>query len=323
MYNLLCIGDPIIDTHVQIAEDCAECSVETMGTQKICFEYGAKIPIIDSFQDLGGNAPNVAAAAAKLGLTTTVIATVGDDANGRMAIEFLKKYKVGTELVTTQAGVATRYSIVLNYKTDRTILSYSEKKEYIWPEPIPATQWIYYTGLSEGYEVIQDKLVQFLDNHPTVRLAVNPGSYMLKYGLPRLSEILKRTDLLIVNLEEAQHILNTTLVEAKTPEALVRELAELGPSEVVLTDGARGAWATDAEEVWFQASFPIHVVAKTGAGDAFSAGYIAARLKNHDIQHALVWGTANSSGVIQAHGAHAGILDERSLQKMIEKFSAI
>lgn len=323
MLNLIAIGDPIIDTHVQIASDCDQCRVHEDGQKHLCFDYGAKIPIVDSFQALGGNAPNVAVAGVKLGLSSALISTIGSDSNGRMILEYLKKFGVSADLITVEHGANTRYSIILNYKTERTILSYSEKKKYIWPAPIPPAEWIYYTGLSEGFEAIQEKLVEHLAAHPTVKLAVNPGSYMLKYALPELREIVARADVLIINLEETEKILGKTREAEKTEAALIHELLALGAKEVVLTDGPRGAWAGSAEEIWFLPPYPVKVISKTGAGDAFSAAYLTARHAGHDIAHSLEWGTSNSCGVIQAHGPQAGLLNEAGIKKMMEKFSTI
>lgn len=324
MINLLAIGDPIIDTHVQIDDDCSECRVLIHSDQKkLCLDYGTKIPIIDSFQELGGNAPNVAVGATKLGLSSALVSTIGDDANGRMILEKLKHYGVTSDYITFDAGSKTRYSIVLNHRGERTILSYSDKKDYVWPAPVAATQWVYYTGMSEGFETVQNKLVEYLNKHQAAHLAVNPGSYMLKYALTALREIIARANVLIVNLEEAERILGTTLEKEKSVMALIHELCKLGPSEIALTDGERGAWAGTAEEVWQISPFPVKVVSKTGAGDAFSAGYLAARYYGHDFEHALLWGTANSSGVVQAHGPHAGLQTKAGVEKMIEKFKDI
>lgn len=323
MYNLICIGDPIIDTHVQIDDKCKECRVTEEHGKYLALDYGAKIPIVDSFQALGGNAPNVAVAGAKLGLKSTVISTIGDDSNGRMILDHLHRFKVDTDFVTVEHNSSSRYSIILNYHEERTILSYSEKKNYIWPEPVPASDWIYYTGLSEGFETIHEKLIEHLDAHPTIKLSVNPGSYMLKYGLKQLQEVVKRSDLLIVNLEEAEKIAGHTRTEAKSEAGLIHELLAMGAEEVVLTDGGRGAWAGNKDVLWHLEPYPIKIVSKTGAGDAFSAAYIAARHFNHDIAHALQWGTANSSGVIGAHGPQAGLLDMRALEKMIAAYGTI
>ncbi len=241
MLNLLAIGDPIIDTHVQIDDNCSECHL-TGDAEHLCFKYGEKIPIIDSFQSLGGNAPNVAVGATRLGLSSAVLSAVGADAYGRLAVQELKKQAVDTSLITEDPEHQSRYSIVLNYRGERTILSYSETKNYRWPEKAPVADWVYYTGLSKGFEVVQEKLLEYLTKHPTVRLAINPGSYLLKYAKEKLCEVLPRTDLLIVNLEEAEAILDTTLEKEKSVGGIIHELLATGVKEVALTDGQRGAW---------------------------------------------------------------------------------
>lgn len=326
MYNLIGIGDPIIDTHVQIDETCteAECHLsEKTAEMKLCFDYGSKIPIIDSFQSLGGNAPNVLVGATRLGLKTALIATVGTDANGAIAIEALKKEKVDTDFIAQDQKNKTRYSIILNYKKERTVLSYSNEKKYRWPNPAPPADWVYYTGMSAGFEIIQEKLLGYLAKHASASLAVNPGSYMLKYALPTLREAISWARLLIVNLEEAEKILGTTLEKEKSVRTIIRELCSLGPKEAALTDGPRGAWAGTPEEVWHLDAYPVKVVSKTGAGDAFSSGFVTARLLGHDIAHALEWGVGNSSGVVQNHGSQAGLCNQKELAAIIQKFKKI
>lgn len=324
MFNLLAIGDPIIDTHVQIEDNCLECHLAS-DRKHLCLNYGQKIPITSSFQSLGGNAPNVAVGTAKLGLASAVLSTVGRDAYGKLAVQELKKYGVDTSLITYDTLHQTRYSLVLNYRAERTILSYSEAKNYRWPRMVPPADWVYYTGLSKGFELIQEKLAVYLKKYPTGRLAINPGSYILKYATEKLLEMIARADLLLVNREEAEQLLNFSAAQGKKfehadVESMVQKLLGLGPKEAVLTDGARGAWAGTAQNVWYQAAFPVKIIAKTGAGDAFSSGYIAARFYGHDIPMALTWGTANSAGVVQAPGPHSGLLDQAGIEKMIRAY---
>lgn len=320
MLHLITIGDPVIDTQVQIAENSNQCHVRNDSTPELCLAYGSKIPIVDSFQTLGGNAANVAVGATKLGLSAAILSTIGDDVNGGMVLDYLKRYRVSTEFITREHGADTRYSIILNYKGERTILSYSEKKNYIWPEPVPAVNWIYYTGLSEGYASICEKMLSHLHAHPNIRLGFNPGSYLLKHDSAMVKALVDRSDLLLVNLEEAETITGHSIAEVKSEAALIRELLGMGAKEVVLTDGSRGAWAGTDDSVWHMESLPVKVVSKTGAGDSFAAAYLAARHANHDIAHALEWGIANSSSVIGGHGPHAGLLDARGIEKMLTKF---
>lgn len=323
MLNLLAIGDPIVDTHVQIDDSSADCQLIPHGNLKLCLNYGQKIPILHSFQNLGGNAANVSVGAVRLGLKSGILSTIGHDVNGDKVLTDLKKAGVNTFYLTPDKNAQTRYSIVLNYKEERTILSFSDKKKYFWPNPAPATDWIYYSGLSEGFEELQENLIKHLKKHKTVKLAFNPGSYLLKYGKNYISDVLKHTDLLIVNLEEAETILGTTLKKEKSVTALMRLLLKKGPTEVALTDAERGAWAGNIDTIWHMKALPVQVVSKTGAGDAFSAGYIAARVYNHDINHALAWGVANSAHVIKHLGSTAGLANKEEVLALLRHFKTI
>jgi sugar/nucleoside kinase (ribokinase family) len=240
-----------------------------------------------------------------------------------MVVGELERYGVATDFILIDPLHHTRYSIVLNYRGERTILSYSDEKTYEWPENFPETAWIYYAGLSKGFEPMHQQLLALKQEHPEVRLAVNPGSYMLKYALDALYETIAVADILILNREEAQHILELPPTSELTEVALLFGLNELGVDEIVITDGDQGAWAGSADGQWHIERYPVEVVAKTGAGDAFAAGYVAARAKGLAVPDALQWGAANGAAVVSAHGPHAGLLKEDDITQFIQKFLTI
>lgn len=322
MYNIITIGDAVIDTQVKIDNASVECDVNNKNCH-LCLDFATKIPVTDSFQALGGNAANIACGAAKLGLTSAIITTLGKDSNGKLITQELKENGVDTSLIGTDPKSKTRYSIVLNFKGERTILSYHQKRNYHWPKKMPAVDWIYFTSLSEGFDDLQDKLFDYLEQHPAVRLAFNPGSFQIKSALPKVRQAIAKSDIIFLNVEEAEKILNTTLEKEKSISALIHLLTQIGAKEVVITDAERGAVAGDDDEVWQIKSFPVKVVAKTGAGDAFSSGYLAARFYEHDMAAALLWGIANSSNVIGQYGSQKGLLDKNGIKKMSDKFPDI
>ncbi len=66
--------------------------------------------------------------------------------------------------------------------------------------------------------------------------------------------------------------------DAEDAHTLLRRLAALGPSEVIVRDGPRGCSALiDGADFRFPAP-SVLVVDPVGAGDAFAAGYLADRL---------------------------------------------
>lgn len=320
MNNIVAIGDLVVDTHVKIDDASVECNLDGHNC-KLCLDYAAKVPVTDSFQTVGGNAANFAFGTSKLGINTAVISTLGDDSNGKIITTELKKNKINTNLVTKDKKNKTRYSIVLNFKGERTILSYHNKKNYHWPKKMPKSDWIYYTSLSDGFAPLQKNLIKFLKQNKNIKLAFNPGAFQLKYGLNLCKEILSLTDLLIVNLEEAKMLSGVNLNQsAKT---LVGALLGMGAKEVVITDGARGALAGNAEAIWEMTPYNVPIVSKTGAGDSFSAGYLAAKIHNHDLPTCLIWGTANSCSVLGHFGVEQGQLNQKGTKKMIEKYKSV
>ncbi|MBI5221289.1 MAG: carbohydrate kinase family protein [Candidatus Magasanikbacteria bacterium] len=127
MSNIIAIGDLVVDTHVKIDDASVECNLDGHNC-KLCLDYAAKVPVTDSFQTVGGNAANFALGTSKLGLNTAIISTIGDDSNGKIIGSELKKHKINIAGVTKDKKTKTRYSIVLNFKGERTILSYHNKK---------------------------------------------------------------------------------------------------------------------------------------------------------------------------------------------------
>lgn len=61
-------------------------------------------------------------------------------------------------------------------------------------------------------------------------------------------------------------------------EAAARAFLDRGVGEVVVKDGANGAWAVSPERTCRCPSRRVSVVDPVGAGDAFAAGYLSAVL---------------------------------------------
>lgn len=319
MFDIVTIGDTVIDTHVKIDDASLECDLHK--NCKLCLNYAEKIPIADSFQSLGGNAANVACATAKLGFKTAIITTLGMDSNSVLAKQELKKHKVATDFVQMDARTKTRYSVVLSFKGERTILSYHHPRQYVFPKKLPAPDWIYYTSMGKNFQPLQKNVLSFLKKYPTVELAFNPGSYQLKNSLKEVKQMIKRCQILFVNREEAEKI--TGAKTGSDFSVLTFKLLKMGAEEVVITDGAKGAFVGRGGEGWYMKIYPEKVVAKTGAGDAFAAGYLGARMLRNDISMALKWGTANSAGVVSEVGAQNGILTKKQVEAKVAKFPKI
>ena len=337
MFNIITVGDLTLDTFLIIDDATVQCDLSREHC-RLCLNYADKVPITHATQSIGGDAANVAVGCKKLGLKTAAVSELGDDVNGKVIKEGLKKAGVDTSMVKILKNKETRYSVVLNYKAERTILSYHVERDYSLPN-LPTTDWIYYTSLGANFEKLQDNLAKHLTKHPQTKLAMNPGSYQIKNGLNKIKQILPKTDILFLNKEEAgkvavaqpslrgdahRHCEEELARRRSNPVvAYLYTLQKLGPKIVVITDSYNGSYACDDKSAYFMPIYDVKAVGKTGAGDAFASAFLSAIILKKDIPTAMQWGTANSASVIQQIGAQKGLLNKAGIEKMVRRFDKI
>lgn len=314
MFDIITIGDCTMDTIVTI--DQAEVKCDLKKTEcKLCFNYADKIPIKHSKQSLGGNACNIAVSCSKLGLRSAIVSELGDDINGYAIKNELEHKRVDTRFIKNIKNNETRYSVILNYQAERTVLSYHADRKYNFPK-INKTKWIYYTSLGKNFEKTQDKMMHYIFQNPETKLAINPGSFQIKYALKKIKSILQYCDILFVNKQEAQKIIG----KKDNTKTLLEKLIKKGIKTVVITDGENGSFVADkdTDQKIKMKIYPGKKIAKTGAGDAYASGFVSAIIKEKDIKTAMMWGTANANNVVRDFGAQNGLANVRTINKTIK-----
>jgi len=100
-------------------------------------------------------------------------------------------------------------------------------------------------------------------------------------------------------------------------DEMAETILRAGPWEVVVTKGGAGASAYTAEGRVDQAALEVPVVDTIGAGDAFTAGYLSARLEGRPIAERLSTGAAAAAFCIGVSGDWEGLPTRRDL-KLVE-----
>lgn len=313
-YDFLAIGDVVTDAFIRVKDAEAHCEVDSANC-KLCFRFGDKVPYesVDELRAVG-NSANAAVAAARLGLSTGLLSHVGKDYQGEGCIEELKKNNVGTEFVFAHEGLKTNYHYVLWYDVERTILIKHTAFPYIMPNIPAMPRMIYLSSLGENSLDFHHKLAEVLEKHPETKLVFQPGTFQIKFGVLELRALYKLTYAFFCNVEEAQRILG---VETRDLPTLLRKIHELGPKLVFITDGIKGAYATDGTDMWFMPVYPQDPYERTGAGDAFSSTTAIALLMGKTVPEALKWGPINSMSVVQYVGAQKGLLTREQLDQYL------
>lgn len=311
-FDLITIGDATIDTFLQIEEATVNCSLQKSACQ-LCVNYADKIPVKNIARMVAGNAANCAVGAARLGLKTTLCSILGNDESGEWIQRKLKDEKVDRSLIQLDKKARTNLSMVLSFQKERTIFVYHAPRKYKLPK-LPPAKMIYYTSVGEHHTAYNKEIVAAVKNSGA-RLMYNPGTYQLRAGLSAMKPILAICDTLFVNKEEAMR-----LVGPKDDiKNYLQALRSHGPRQVVITDGPNGSYCFEDDHFYKLGVPNTPVVERTGAGDAFAAGFIAAMFHHRPISEALCWGTMNSSSVIEQIGPQAGLLTLAGMQKFHKK----
>jgi len=147
-YDFLAIGDIVVDTFIHISDAEASCDLDQEHC-KLTLRFGDKVPY-DFYENLYavGNSPNAAVSASRLGLKTALIATIGNDLNGKLCLDSLKKDGVSTEYVETDPKLPTNLHFVLWYEPERTILIKHADFERHLPKDA-SVKWVYLSSIGE------------------------------------------------------------------------------------------------------------------------------------------------------------------------------
>lgn len=311
MFDIISIGDPTIDTFL-IVKDVEV--TEIKGLKKAIISWGDKLPVQNFYRTVAGNAANNAVGSARLGLHTAYYCVVAHDTGGREIVHKMEKEGVSTRYILKNDKHPTNASTVLSHDGERTIFVYHEHRHYVLPEFVHAA-WVYLTSMGDGFEKIYKDLAKYVDKY-RVKMGFNPGTFQLRAGPKANQEILRRTELLSLNVEEAQSWVGDL---GRDPELLCKHLMKLGPKAIALTDGRKGAYSYSKEGFYYIPLYPGPLIEATGAGDAFTTAYIAALAHNLPHKEALRWGPMNAGSVVQQVGPQAGLLYKKEMEAQLKK----
>ena len=313
-FDFIAIGDTVVDAFIRLSIGHIQ---ETAHGRELCIPYGMKVPFDDVYiLPAVGNSANAAVSAARLGLKSALLTSLGKDAHGDECLAQLTKEGVATNFIRQEEGKKTNYHYVLWKDDDRTILIKHEQFTPVIPE-IGNPKWLYLSSLGAHTLPFHHELVEYVKNHPEIKLAFQPGTFQLGFGA-EIMELYKNTEVVCMNKEEAEQLLVSEGADIKD---LLNGLEKLGPKTVIVTDGPHGAYMK-YDNTYF--SMPLYPdlappLERTGAGDAFFSTFIAYLAKGYDAAYAMKRAPINSMNVVQHVGAQEGLLSEEKLEELLKK----
>lgn len=291
------------------------------GTPVFALPLGAKIAAKNITSRCGGGASNTAVGLARLGCDAAFIGVVGDDQWGTILLENMRTEGVRTDAATIVMHEMSSFSIIFNDEDGERVIIYDAgATEHLQDATFPrdvlgSMDWVYLNHIPERGHMIHDDIIAALTAPNAPGLTWNPGGRQIAMGMKEkeIALLLKHTDLLLVNAEEAR-----AFTGASDHNEALRLLLAAGARIVCITDGKQGAMASDGTTVVRCPMVPAPVVDTTGAGDAFGTGCTWAIATGKDLSEALLAGSINAANVVNAIGAQTNLLTDTDMGQRMQ-----
>jgi len=276
IFDVICIGAALVDMVAQVERHPSD-DDEVFVSNLSLFS--------------GGAAANTAYACGKMGLSATFIGKLGkNDIFGNKIISDFKEASVETRLIKYSDRYKTGSAYVaLNEKGERRIYAYSGAANYLskndlLEEEIGATKIIFLSSLQNLEPLLHAAKIGRNLNIPVI---LNPGMLIIEQGFGYIKNLLEKIDILILSQKEFKTLFN--FKEKDLSQDSIRERAvslfALGMKIIVITLGEKGAFIlTTTHYELIQPLKLEKVIDTTGAGDAFSAGFIYGLVKNLNLK---------------------------------------
>ncbi|MEM3928514.1 MAG: carbohydrate kinase family protein [Archaeoglobaceae archaeon] len=253
----------------------------------------------------GGSAANTIVGLSRLGVKSAYIGKVGDDAEGEILLEDLKREGVETKAVIKAKGRSGTAIIFVDDMGNRAILVDPGVNDTIRYEEIDlefATKFslLHLTSFicKNGFDSFnsQKKIVENFE-----LVSFDPGLPYAERGKDEMMKILKKTTIFLPNKIEIERMFGTDYRTA------AEDCILMGIEVVVVKLGKEGCWIRSSERELKVQARSVRVVDTTGAGDAFNAGFLYGYLKGKDLETCGKLGNYVASLCIQHVGARNGL----------------
>jgi fructokinase len=271
---------------------------------------------------LAGGAPmNVAYHLNALGVESSIISRVGNDALGVELIDFLTEKAVSTDFVQTDDHLPTG---VVDVKLDeKGSPTYTIIQPVAWDNvqntegslrAVAEADAFVFGSLICRSAVSKQTLFDLLSvaKCPVFDVNLRPPFY----DKATIEPLLQKADIVKMNEEELAIISHWYNVETGFIAQIEAMQARFDIKTLIVSHGSKGAYCFENKTLYVQKAFEITVNDTIGSGDAFLAGFLSEKLKGNDPQVCLKKACAMGAFVATKSGATPEITEGCVLELM-------
>ncbi|MHA1279907.1 MAG: carbohydrate kinase family protein [Candidatus Helarchaeota archaeon] len=271
----------------------------------------------------GGSAANFAIACARLGLKTGFIGKLGNDPFGSKLIRDFEEENIDIQGIVYTSDIPTGvcYAAV-DKKGNRILYAFSGAANVLEPEDLDEAylrsfRIIHLASLKNLRPLL--KAAQLVETHEP-RVCLNPGALIVDQGFDQVEPLLNLIDIFIGSQGEVKRLFQTKDLSKGVKKLL--QYVEIA----AITQGEDGSLIATADNRIKIPAKNVKVVDTTGAGDAFSAGFLYGLLHYNfdDMKLELCGKLGNiaAASCIQQVGARQGLITKKELKTLISELES-
>ena len=266
----------------------------------------------------GGKGANQAVAVARLGCDVKFCCRVGDDNNGRAALDSYRKEGIGDEYFIVDKETPSGVAMIFVDSGGENFIAVAPGANYkMTPSDIDKI------GSFSDYDIVLTQLEVPLDAvAEACRRAHNDGTMMVLNPAPAqcLSpEILRNVDILTPNETEAQVLTGIEILTEEDAREACKMLCDSGVGSVVITLGGRGAYVYSGDTAELIPAYKVDPVDTTAAGDVFNGALCTALAEGNSLLSAVRFASASSALAVTMRGAQDSAPTRNSVDSFLSK----
>ena len=295
---------------------------EILITGTVAFD-DIETPTGSSGKIIGGAGTYIALAASIFSKKISLVSVIGDDFLEE-DIKMLQSKNINTDMIERIAGEKSFYwkgKYHSNFKTRDTLITELNALEKFNPIVNQSSKKAEIIVLGNLHPSVQLSVLDQLDNDYNF-VILDTMNFWMDTALDELNKAINKTDLIVINDEEAEQLTGESNLEKASNRIL-----KMGPKIVIIKKGDKGSEIFSEKESFHIPAYPIKsVIDPTGAGDCFAgglAGYLSSQdqIDFNSIKKSMIFGSIVASYCVEDFGV-VGVqnLNFSDIQKRTEIF---
>jgi fructoselysine 6-kinase len=240
----------------------------------------------DSYSFVGGNALNVAVQFTRLGRSAWYLGAIGPDAAGQQIRDALAARDVDVSGLVQLPGRTSTSRI----RVDDAGVRHFESEDF---------------GVCDGY-LPDAEALERIAGCSAVHIGLMPGAHPVREFLASRG-VLVSQDCGVTIRPRGYRFMGIAFCSqeaaGRPAERIADDAVKGGATLAVVTCGELGSFAFDGRTTWRASAVPVDVVDTTGAGDAYAAGFLHARLNGADVDQAMIAAAEHAATACTHFGA--------------------